>query len=86
MSVEIEWDGQIWPSITAAARAEGVDRNTIRYWLDLKPSRPSSFPVTIRGRLYPSIAEAARQLGLARSTVRKAMLCGRLDSVGLGKN
>lgn len=85
MSVEIEWDGRIWPSITAAARYEGVDRNTIRYWLDLPPSRPQSTPVTVRGVEYPSIRAAADALGVVHSTVRRAAMQGTLDSVGLRK-
>lgn len=83
MSVEIEWDGRIYPSISAAARSEGVDRNTIRYWLDLKPSRPQSIQVRIRGRLYPSMKAAAEAIGVAHSTVRKAYISGSLDNVGL---
>lgn len=83
MSCEIMWDGRWWPSITAAARHEGVDRNTIRYWLDLPPSRRASIPVTIRGVDYPSISAAARAIGVQPSTVRSAIARGTLDSVGL---
>lgn len=85
MACELEWDGRIYPSITAVARAEGVDRNTIRYWLDLPPSRPGSIPVTVRGVRYPSMKAAADALGVVHSTVRKAAMQGTLDSVGLRK-
>ena len=85
MSVEIEWDGRIWPSITAAARHEGVDRNTIRYWLALPSSRPHSTPVTIRGVEYPSMKAAGVALGVQQCVVRNAWLRGTLDNVGLRK-
>lgn len=85
MSREVEWDGRVYPSLAAAARAEGVAPRTMRLWLDLKPERPVSYPTPIRGTVYPSIAEAARQLGLTATVIRQAMLRGTLDNVGARK-
>lgn len=85
MSREIFWDGRIWPSITAAARHEGVDRNTIRYWLNLAPSRPVAIATTIRGVTYPSRVAAARALGMSACSINGAAYRGTLDRVGIRK-
>lgn len=85
MSRSIEWDGRIWPSISAVARHEGVDRQSIRYWLDLKPERPASYETTIRGVTYPSRAAAARALGVSIPTINGAASRGTLDNVGARK-
>lgn len=46
-------------------------------------------PITIRGVDYPSKAAAARALGITYESLRKAIVDGRLETVGLnpkGKN
>lgn len=85
MSREVEWDGRIWPSIAAAARAEGVATRTMRLWLGLTPERPLSYPTPVRGVVYPSMSDAAKALGVTRCTVSRAAMRGTLDNVGLRK-
>lgn len=46
-------------------------------------------PITIRGVDYPSKAAAAKALGITYESLRKAIVDGRLETVGLnpkGKN
>jgi hypothetical protein len=40
-------------------------------------------PITIRGVDYPSKTEAAKALGIGYEALRKAIVDGRLDTVGL---
>jgi len=51
------------------------------------PNHPK--PITIRGITYRSKADAAKALGITYESLRKAVVDGRLDTVGLnprGKN
>lgn len=46
-------------------------------------------PITIRGKTYPSKASAARALGITYKSLQKAVVAGRVQTVGIdprGKN
>lgn len=76
------WDGVEYPSITAAAKAEGVSIATMSAWLDMKPKHG---PVPTRGKdgkMYRSISEAARTYGLTRNGLWAAIRNNRIDRIG----
>lgn len=66
-------DGRTFPSISAAARAIGVDHKTITYHLDTHGHtarvKSQCKPVELDGIEYPSIAAAANALGISRGMV-----------------
>lgn len=82
MSRPVIWDGKPFPSISAAARYEGVAVKTMTDWLGLEPKHGAR-PVTIRGTTYRNLKEAALALGISHEAVRQARVRGVLDKVGL---
>lgn len=84
MAREVKWDGKTYPSISAAARVEGVSAQTMIRWLDLEPINKSrSVSLTIRGKSYPSIRAASRDLGISPNTLSLARKMGREQFAGL---
>lgn len=81
---EITIDGVTYPSVVAASRSLGVNRNKIRRWFDLKPVNIAG-PLTIRGTEYPSVMAAAQALNISAKAIYAARHEGRLDNVGLSK-
>ena len=65
MSRKVTVKGEEFPSVTAAAKALSVSRNTIVKMLN---SAPSSFSIEIDGRLVTSRREAASLLGIPYPT------------------
>ena len=76
--------GQLYPSLTAAARALGVHLSTVHQALERGTQdqigqcrgRPGS-PCYINGRRWPSQAAAARALGVRPATISRALAEGR---------
>lgn len=87
---DIEIRGVVYPTAQAAARALGVQAQTVRKaaqrgTLDsvgLGLSHPRPMPVRIRGRVYPSARAAAAALGVSQGAIRQALARGDPDSVG----
>tara|TARA_B100000929_G_scaffold281234_1_gene260021 strand:- start:20136 stop:20558 length:423 start_codon:yes stop_codon:yes gene_type:complete len=72
MSRKVTIQGEEFPSVTAAAKALSVSRNTIVKMLN---SAPSSFSIEIDGRLVTSRREAASLLGIPYPT-----FCSRVSA------
>lgn len=86
MPVEVTWDKKVYPSIAAAARAEGVPRSTMVEWLGRRGIGSIARPTTIRGVEYPTAKAAAEALGVSPQAVHNARRLGTLDNVGVKKH
>ena len=70
-------DGRVFPSLSAASRALGVDVSTFLYHIDRyghtarigAPGGTSPSAVDLDGVTYPSIAAASKATGMSRSAI-----------------
>ena len=86
--IEIEWEGQAYRSVAAAARAHGVKWSTMKRWIARggRCSRGSSVPIRDRGLTFASGADMARHYGVTTQCVNDALNRGRLEYVGTQKH